>query len=486
MGDAAREEPGGQPGGISGGLRLNKLGHLEMAGVDLAALARRLGTPLYVLDEGVVRAQCRRYVGALSVNYPRWDVAYASKALSNKAVIGIVRQEGLSLDVVSGGELYTAISAGFPPGRVYFHGNNKSDDEIMFGLECNVGRFVVDSVTEFEVIQRMAKSRGTAVDILVRTRPGIEAHCHEYVRTGASDSKFGVSFEEALYISRLASRCENTRLRGLHCHIGSQVLETEPFGAAAVTMVQALVAVRREVWKTRGRVPDRDLPDELDLGGGLGVADATGARPPSIEEYVRTVCEAVKCEWRRLNRDAPETVERGGQRLPALPKIILEPGRSIVNAAGVTLYTVGGAKVSGNRRRYVFVDGGMADNPRPALYGAKYSAVLANRASEKPELEYRIVGKCCESGDVLVERALLPRVRRGDILAVMGTGAYNYSMSSNYNRLPRPAMVLVYDGAWDVVVRRETYEHLSALDVLPPRLYAGEARQEAGRAAANE
>ncbi len=472
MNDYASEEPGGQPRGICAGLRVNRLGHLEMGGVDLAVLARKMGTPLYVLDEVAIREQCRQYREAFSANYPRWDVVYASKALANKGIMCIMRQEGVSLDVVSGGELYTAISAGFPPQRIYFHGNNKSEDEILLGLDYGVGRFIVDSVTEFEVLNRISRARDSTADILIRIRPEIEAHCHDYVRTGSSDSKFGVSLREALYIARLCVRSSSVNLRGVHCHIGSQILETEPFEQAARIMVRMLAGLRQEM----RRAGAADLPDEIDLGGGLGVVDAAGQKAPSIDDYARAVCDAAKDEWRRVH-------DRG--QAPALPRIVVEPGRSIVNAAGVTLYSVGGVKVSGNGRHYLAVDGGMADNPRPALYGARYSAALANRGADKPDLEYRVVGKCCESGDMLIENAPLPRVRRGDILAVTGTGAYNYSMASNYNRLPRPAMVLVSGGSWDVIVRRETYEDLTALDVVPPRLYARNVEVDAGHVAAN-
>ncbi|NPV70540.1 MAG: diaminopimelate decarboxylase [Firmicutes bacterium] len=456
--------------GICSGLRVNGAGHLEMGGVDLAVLAKRMGTPLYVLDESFIRAQCRRYREAFTQNYPHWDVAYASKALSNRALVSIMHQEGLSLDVVSGGELHTAVTAGFPPERIYFHGNNKSDEEIALGLDYGVGRFVVDSAIELEVLGRLAAARGRNAAILIRVRPGIEAHCHHYVQTGTTDSKFGVSLREAAHLARSAARSGVLAVKGIHCHIGSQILETKPFEAASSVMVQTLVRVRSEIQRQTGAAfAARDLPDELSLGGGLGVADATGQRPPSIEDYVKSLCRTVKEEWRKAH---PGDAGDGSYASAQLPRIIIEPGRSIINGAGVTLYTVGGTKLSGNRRNYVFVDGGMGDNPRPALYGARYTAALANRAGEAPETEYRVVGKCCESGDVLIEQAGMPRAHRGDILVTFGTGAYNYSMASNYNRLPRPAMVLVRDGKWDVIVKRETFEHLTALDVVPPRLHA--------------
>ncbi len=470
------EEPGGHPSGICSGLRVNGAGHLEMGGVDLTTLAKKAGTPLYVLDERAIRAQCECYRESFSPNYRRWEVAYASKALANKAVMCIMRQEGMSLDVVSGGELYTAISAGFPPDRIYFHGNSKTEEEIALGIEYGVGRFVIDSVTELGVLRKIARARGCVADAIVRVRPGVEAHCHEYVRTGAPDSKFGVSLREALYVARSCAESSSVSLRGIHCHIGSQVLVNEPFEEAARIMVRTLARIRREVREAAGAGDQVRLPDEIDLGGGLGVADATGAKAPSIEEYIRVTCDTVKDEWRRVHGDGA---------MPPLPKIVVEPGRSIINAAGVTLYSVSGVKVLGKGRQYVVVDGGMGDNPRPILYGAVYSAVLANRSAEKPDTEYKVVGNCCESGDVLIQNVVLPRVRRGDILAVIGTGAYNYSMASNYNRFPRPAMVLVNEGSWDAIVRRETYEHLTALDAVPPRLYARNAGFATGGAAAN-
>ncbi|MGE5542173.1 MAG: diaminopimelate decarboxylase family protein, partial [Bacillota bacterium] len=339
------EEPGGQPRGICSGLRVNRAGHLEMGGVDLASLARKAGTPLYVLDEAAIRSQCARYREAFSAFYPRWDIAYASKALANKAIMCIVRQEDMSLDVVSGGELYTAISAGFPPHRIYFHGNNKTEDEIVLGLDYGAGRFVVDNVTEFEVLNRLARARRCVADIIIRIRPEVEAHCHEYVRTGTSGSKFGVSVREALSIARLCVRSPAVNLRGIHCHIGSQVLENEPFQEAARIMVRTLARIQREMSDAGADADGCEPPDEIDLGGGLGVADAAGQKAPSIYDHARATCGAVKDEWRRVY----------GPGAPPLPRIIVEPGRSIINAAGVTLYSVGGVKVSGNGRHYLAV-----------------------------------------------------------------------------------------------------------------------------------
>ncbi|ACX52411.1 diaminopimelate decarboxylase [Ammonifex degensii KC4] len=432
---------------IAESLRVNAVGHLEIGEVDTVHLAREYGTPLYVLDEEVFRANCRRYLCSLG---PGNRAAYAGKALLTLAICRICQEEGLYLDVVSAGELYTAVKAGFPPERLYFHGNNKSLQEIEMGLELGVGRFVVDNFYELELLEERARALGKKPAILLRLTPGIEAHTHEYIRTGQLDSKFGFPLatgvaEEAV---RRALSSPHLELVGLHCHIGSQILRLEPFQEAARVMVAFAASIRRKTgW----------VMEELDLGGGLGIRYTAEDDPPAIEDYVQAILRAVE-----------EACQEEG--LP-LPRIVVEPGRSIVGPAGITLYTVGAIKEIPGVRTYVAVDGGMADNPRPALYQARYEAVLANRMLEPPAVEVAVAGKCCESGDILIPAIKLPRPQPGDILAVFATGAYNYSMSMNYNRLPRPAMVLVRGGEVDLIVARETLEDLISHDRVPERLW---------------
>lgn len=412
-------------------------------------LAREFGTPLYVLDEQFLRDNCRQYRRAFMERYDKALVIYASKALATTAVFRIIEEEGLGLDVVSGGEIFTALEAGFPMEKVYFHGNNKSPQELRLALEVGVGRIVVDNLYEMELLNVIALEMGKKADILIRITPGIEAHTHDYIRTGQIDSKFGLvlSNGQAMEGVKKALTLPGLNFLGVHCHIGSQIFELESYQHAAEVMMDFIRQIKDETDVT---------VQELNLGGGFGIYYAAGDRPASVEAYAYMVMEAV-------HRKAEEL------RLP-VPLVIVEPGRSIVGPAGITLYTVGAIKEIPGVRKYVAVDGGMGDNPRPALYQARYEAMLANKAAERPVELVSIAGKCCESGDMLIWDITLPPVEPGDILAVACTGAYNYSMASNYNRLPRPAMVLVKDGQADLIVRRESYEDLVRNDVIPPRL----------------
>ncbi|MEW6447550.1 MAG: diaminopimelate decarboxylase [Bacillota bacterium] len=427
--------------------RINEDGHLEIGGVSTLTLAREFGTPLYVVDETLFRENCRRYRKAFG---PDNRVVYAGKALLCSAICRIVEEEGLYLDVVSGGELYTALRAGFPPARIYFHGNNKSEEEIAQGLRAGVGRIVADSLSELELLNRVAGQMDVEAVILLRITPGIEAHTHEYIRTGQIDSKFGLAIEtgQAETGVRRALALPHVKLVGLHCHIGSQIFELEPFCDAARLLLQFAAGVRAETGWT---------PKELDLGGGLGIYYVSGDDPPTIEEYAGAVIETVK-----------ETVAELG--LP-LPRVVVEPGRSIAGPAGTTLYTVGVVKEIPGVRIYVAVDGGMNDNPRPALYQARYEAALANRMNDEATTTVTIAGKCCESGDILIYNVRLPYPAPGDILAVPATGAYNYAMSMNYNRLPRPAVVLVGGGQAEEIVTREDFADLLRNDRIPERLW---------------
>ncbi len=430
---------------LTGTMQVNSRQHLEVGGCDTVELAREFGTPLYVMDEELIRQNCRSYVQALKDNYPRGRIIYAGKAFLVLAMARLVEEEGLGLDIVSGGELYTALKAGFPPGRLYFHGSNKTTGELLDALQSGTGRIVVDSFMELEELIELSGRCGThETGIMLRIRPGVEAHTHGYIQTGKEDSKFGFGLHDgsAMRAAKKALRAGNgLALKGFHCHIGSQILQLEPFRLAAEVMVNFMAAVRDETGFVAG---------ELDLGGGLGIRYQPGDNPPSIKAFVESIAAAVKDTARRVDI--------------ALPELMLEPGRSITGEAGITLYRVGVIKDIPAIRRYVSVDGGMTDNIRPALYQARYEAILANRAAEAAGEKVTIAGKACESGDILIEEAALPAVQKGDLVAVFSTGAYCYSMASNYNRNPRPAVVFVRGGRPKLVVRRESYEHIIALD----------------------
>jgi diaminopimelate decarboxylase len=421
-------------------------------------LAERFGTPLYVLDEQYFRQNCRQYYRAFIEKYDG-VVLYAAKTLLTLAVCRMVAEEGLSLDVVSGGELYTAKKARFPMERVYFHGNNKSAAELKLALEFKVGRIMVDNPHELQMLNRLAGEAGVRAKIMLRLTPGVEAHTHEYIKTGQIDSKFGMVIEngQAMEIIKQALALEHIQLTGLHCHIGSQIFELQTYAHAAEVMLGFAAEVRRETfWQ----------PEEVNFGGGLGIYYTAADEPRSVSKYADLLMQAVQNLARTHGL--------------AVPRVLVEPGRSISGPAGTTLYTVGAVKNIPGIRKYVAVDGGMGDNPRPALYQSRYEALLANRAAQEPQETVSIAGKCCESGDMLIWDIKLPAPAPGDILAVSSTGAYNYSMSMNYNRLPRPAMVLVKDGAADIIVARETYDDLIRNDVLPARLGEGRVVKIAG------
>lgn len=430
---------------------------LIIGGCDAVELARRFGTPLYVLDESLIRSNCRAYLrGFASASYPAYRVVYAGKALLTSAVCRIIEEEGLGLDVVSGGELYTALHAGFPPERIYFHGNNKSPGELQMALDAGVHRIVVDNAYELELLEALAREADARPSILIRLTPGVDAHTHSYIQTGQLDSKFGFSLHEdvAAAAIRKALSSDRLRLMGVHSHIGSQLFDPEAYDAAIRAVFDFLEGVRADTgW----------VPEELNLGGGLGVPYVQGDPYPDPAEFAAYLAEAVRRE-------------AGGRGFP-LPMLLIEPGRSIVGRAGITLYTVGSIKEIPGVRTYAAVDGGMADNPRVALYQARYEAVVANKASRPRTHVVTVAGKNCESGDILIRDLKVPELEPGDILAVFATGAYNYSMASNYNRLPRPAMVLVADGAADLIVERESYADLVRLDRIPERL-GGERRRD--------
>ena len=426
-------------------LKVNPNGNLEIGGCDCVALAQKYGTPLYVMDEEMIRKNCRTYKNSIEKHYDgNGLVLYASKAFSCKAIYRIAKEEGLGIDVVSGGELYTALSVGFPVEKIYFHGNNKTADELCMALENDIGRIVVDNIYELELLDRLAREYGKRPKILFRIKPGIDAHTHSFIRTGQIDSKFGVALEtgEAREIIAQALKLAHVEVVGVHCHIGSQIFDSEPFQLAAQRLADFIASIRDEFGITLR---------ELNLGGGDGIKYLSDDQPISYDCYI----EKVSAEIKRI------ASEKGVE----LPFVLMEPGRSIVGEAGITLYTVGAVKDIPGIRKYVSVDGGMGDNPRYALYQAEYEAAVANRPAGEPRELVTVVGKYCESGDILIKDIELPRVQPGDTLAVLSTGAYNYSMASNYNRMPRPAVVMVNQGRDTLIVRRESYEDLIRNDL---------------------
>lgn len=427
------------------GFSLNKSGNLEFDRCELVKLAQKYGTPCYIFSENIIRRKCREYVTAFSRRNIDFEVIYAGKAFLVKAMCNILKEEGLGLDVSSGGELYTALSAGFPPDKIFFHGNNKSKVEIEFALKEKVGTMMVDSEYELDLIDQIAESLNTKVRIILRVTPGIDTHTHKYIQTGQVDSKFGINIDQVPSFMKKVLSKEHISYNGLHFHLGSQIFDLSPY-----------VLAIKEMAKLIRKIKDLEGVDtlNLNLGGGLGIKYLESDLPPSIENFVNLIVDNVENEVRKNNL--------------MMPKILMEPGRSIVAEAGITLYTIGNIKEIPGIRKYLIVDGGMADNPRPILYEAKYEAVLVNKInSNLPEEVVTIAGKCCESGDILIKDLKLPSASPGDLLVVFTTGAYHYSMSSNYNRLSRPAAVLVNQGKDDLIVKRETYADIVRNDTMP-------------------
>ena len=429
---------------VSECLGINEKNHLTIGGLDTVDLAKEYGTPLYVMDENLIRKNCRLYKNAMEKYYGDGLVLYANKAFCSLWTCRLAAEEGLGLDVVSGGELFTAQKAGFPMEKICFHGNNKTAEELEMAVENRVGHIVVDNLYELELLDSIAAKHKTVQKIMFRIKPGIDAHTHSFIQTGQIDSKFGVALEngEAFDLIQKAIGMHNVKLTGLHCHIGSQIFEIEPFCKAAEVMMDLIGDLKEQLGIEI---------DELNLGGGYGIMYTEKDDPIAYDQYIQHVSEIVK--------------ETAKKRSVKLPKIYMEPGRSIVASAGITLYTIGGIKDIKNVRKYVSVDGGMCDNPRYILYQSEYTAVVANHADEKPSETVTIAGKCCESGDLLAKDLMLSQTSVGDTLAVLATGAYNYSMASNYNRIPRPAVVAVSDGKARVVIKRESYEDLVRNDL---------------------
>lgn len=427
---------------------MNDQDHLEIGGCDVKLLVERFGSPLYIVDEQTLRSACRQYREAFERYYPGESlVLYASKAWSCLAICALVASEGLGLDVVSGGELYTAIQANVNPNTLYLHGNNKSLDELQLAIEtgCTI---VIDNWLDLQMLAQLSEQISTSapIRVMVRLTPGIECHTHEYIRTGHLDSKFGFDPNQFDAVFSAIAQQPSLSCVGLHAHIGSQIFELQPHDDLAGVIVEAVEKASQYGLNI----------SEVNIGGGLGIRYTEGDDPPSIDTWVKTVTQAM--------------VQACQQRNLALPKLLCEPGRSIVGPACITAYTVGSQKQIPGIRTYVAVDGGMSDNPRPITYQSVYRVVLANRMSAPLSETATIAGKHCESGDILIKDAQLPQWETGDILAVLTTGAYNYSMASNYNRLPRPAAVLVSQGESNLILERETYLDLIRQDRLPERL----------------
>lgn len=426
---------------------INEAGNIEIGGCDLVKLAEEYGTPLYVLDEQTIRKICQDYKEAFK-GYPKVNMMYASKALCSMATSKLIASEGFGFDVVSAGEIFTVYNAGVDMKKVLFNGNNKSYDELELAIKSGVGRISVDNFFELSLLDEIAKSNKKVVDILLRITPGIECHTHEYIQTGHLDSKFGfdlTQIDEA--VDLILNDYTNLRLHGLHAHIGSQIFETSIYDDEIEILVKEIARLDEKFGLKL---------NEINIGGGLGVKYTEEDCPPSTFTIAEIVIKRLYSCIEKYKIDAPT--------------LFIEPGRSIISTAGVTLYTLGSSKQVPKGKTYVAVDGGMADNARPSMYGAKYRAQIANKPNFELAATVTIAGRFCESGDILIKNIKLPEIEEGDILCVYNTGAYNYSMASNYNRVQKTAMVLVNNSQSDIIVKRETLKDLIAHDVIPDRL----------------
>lgn len=426
-----------------------KNNHYIFSGCDTVELAKEYGTPLYVISEDAIQERCKEIRDDFLNKYPNTKAAYASKAFLTLAMCKIVDREGLGLDVVSGGELYTAIEAGFPTEKIMFHGNNKSWEELEMAVGNNVGRIIVDNLYELEILGEIAKQHQKKVKVLFRVTPGIQGQTHEYIITGQKDSKFGMPLEtQKIYaVVEEVMASEYIELTGFHFHLGSQLFENDIYIGAIHVMIQLAQELKEKLGFSL---------KELNTGGGFGIRYTDHDQPKPLGFFADAIMEAVKEQCQKHSLD--------------IPTVIIEPGRWIVGEAGITLYSIGAIKEIPHIRTYASIDGGLPDNPRPALYRAKYEAVVANKADEALSMTATIAGKCCESGDILIWDLKTPKIEAGDILAVLSTGAYNFSMASNYNRLPRPGVVLVKDGKAEVIVERESYQDLIEREIIPEYL----------------
>jgi len=422
---------------------INKDNHLEIGGCDVVDLAKVFGTPLFVMDEVTIRTQCKKYFSSFQKLNKDTEVIYASKAFISLAMCQIIQEEGLSLDVSSGGELYLAKKAGFPPKKIFMHGNNKTPKELDLALEMGIGCIVVDSENELERLDKMAAEKGINPGIMLRITPGVKPSTHNHIQTGQVDSKFGFGLADGVALKAIKKALEfkNVYLRGLHVHIGSQIFALHSYTKA----IEIIMNFAKQILDETGF-----SISEINVGGGLGIKYEAKDEPSTIEEYAKVIVKGIQKE-----------AEKYGM---VCPKILVEPGRSIVGNSGVTLYTIGTIKEIPGIRTYISVDGGMSDNLRPMLYGAKYEALIANKANLKPKAKVTVAGKHCESGDVLIKEIKLSPVEVGDILCTPATGAYGYMMANNYNMQPRPAVILVKEGRAGEIIRRETYEDVVRLE----------------------
>ena len=434
-------------------LKINSKGHLEIGGMDCVDIAKQYGTPVYVFDEKHIRNMMRIYHNTLKKYYGgNGLVLYASKAFSCKAIYKIAMQENIGVDVVSGGELYTALSVGFSADKIYFHGNNKLMHELEYAVEYGVGTIVVDSYREAEILNELAGKRGIKQNVIIRINPGVEAHTHAFIQTARTDSKFGFSISDGSaenMVTHLLNK-SNLHLKGFHCHIGSQIFEKQSFILATQKMLSFIAHIKDKFGFEA---------ETLNLGGGFGIwynDDDPKFKLEDYSNYLKAIIEIINGESEKLRLKKPF--------------LVIEPGRSIVGEAGITLYTVGAIKDIVGIKKYVAIDGGMFDNPRYALYQSKYTVLLANRANDLCTEKVTVAGKCCESGDIIATDVALPKAQSGDIIAVLSTGAYNYSMASNYNRNAIPPAILVKDGKADYIIKPQTYEDIVRNDVIPEGL----------------
>lgn len=430
---------------VSKNLSTNEKGNLTIGGVDTITLAKEYGTPLYVLDEDLIREHCKQFKNSMDKYYDgKGLVCYASKAFCCKEMLRIIDSENCGADIVSIGELYTAISVNFPAEKICYHGNNKTYEELSLALDYGVGRIVVDSESELELLNKIAGEKDKKATVLLRITPGIDAHTHEFIKTGKIDSKFGMTIEfgTAMKGVKKALSLDNIILDGIHCHIGSQIFQIDPFEHAGEVMLEFIADIKKEC--------DYQI-NTMNLGGGFGIMYTQEDKPVKYDLYMKRVSDVVKEKAKKLG--------------VKLPYVIIEPGRSIVAPAGITLYTIGGIKDIKTARKYVSVDGGMTDNIRYALYQSKYDFIIANKATKPKDDKVTISGRCCESGDLLGENIPLQKAEISDILSVCATGAYNYSMANHYNRVRKPAVVMVKEGRSRVIIRRETIEDIIRYDV---------------------
>jgi len=429
---------------IREGFSINESGNLAFDHCDLKAISQEFGTPCYIYSENLIRKKCQEYKQAFSNNKVDFEILYASKAFLVKAMARILDDEGISLDVASAGEISIALSANFPPGKIFFHGNNKSKEEIEYALKKRIGIIMVDNESELETIEKITETLNTKVKVIIRVTPGIDTHTHKHIQTGQVDSKFGISIDKIPAFMKKVLSKKHLVYDGLHFHLGSQIYDLSSYTLALKEMAKVIRKIK-DLYAI-------DTP-KLDLGGGLGIKYLESDMPPSITHFVNLVVDALRNE-----------VEKNGI---AMPKILIEPGRSIIGEAGITIYRIGTIKEIPGIKTYLLVDAGMPDNPRPILYDAKYDAVLLGKINDEPVKTVTIGGKCCESGDILIKDIKLPKASKDDLLVIFSTGAYHHSMASNYNGLTKLAVVLVNNGKSDLMVKRETYADLVKNDMMP-------------------